>query len=162
MLNKTRLGRKSRAESIMVGELATGLFAIAIAIGLGLFPIWFILRRESSRSQNIEREIQAIKPLLNDMIISAIDEKIAMLYTYETMARGWERIETTRLETERKLLLNKMKSDIRALSRMKSMMTSDQKELSHSAIRTVVQELRNRAQNDIANDIENILTALLS
>jgi hypothetical protein len=92
MLNKTRLGRKSRAESIMVGELATGLFAIAIAIGLGLFPIWFILRRESSRSQNIEREIQAIKPLLNDMIISAIDEKIAMLYTYETMARGWERI----------------------------------------------------------------------
>lgn len=144
-----------------MGELV-GLIAIAVAIGVGLLPIWYILRRENKTSEIIKNEIKTIRPLLDVIIASAIDEKIAMLYTYETMVKGWQRTEGNRLEIERKLLLNKMKSDIRALSKLKSEMTSDQKELSHAAIGTVIKELRNHAQNDIADEIQNILTALLS
>lgn len=147
---------------VMVGELAIGLIAIAVAIGVGLFPIWYTLRGENKISKQIQKDIEQIKPLLSDIIKSGIDEKIAMFYTYETMAKGWQITRDNQLEIESKLLLYKMKSDIRALSKLKSTMTSDQKELAHSAIGMVIKELRNRAQNDIADEIQTTLTALLS
>ncbi len=55
-----------------------------------------------------------------------------------------------------------MKSDVRALSKLKSMMTPDQKEVANLEIRTVIGELRNHAQIDIAEEIQSILDVLLS
>jgi len=74
-------------------EIMIGLFAIAVGIGFGLAPIWHILRKESKTSDLMIQEIREIKPLLKDMIASSIDEKIAMLFTYETMVKGWQVIQ---------------------------------------------------------------------
>jgi hypothetical protein len=73
----------------MVGELLTGLIAIAVAIGVGFAPIWYILKGERNAIQGIQtqikkdmqdmrNELHATNSGLNEIVLSGIDEKITV------------------------------------------------------------------------------------
>jgi hypothetical protein len=42
----------------MIGELLTGLIAIAVGIAAGLSPIWYILKGERSAIQEIQTQMR--------------------------------------------------------------------------------------------------------
>jgi hypothetical protein len=73
-----------------VGELLVGLIAIAVAIAVGIGPIWHILRTERNTireiqtqmrtdMQNIISETRATNNRLEQIVLSGIDEKITVL-----------------------------------------------------------------------------------
>jgi hypothetical protein len=52
---------------LMVGELFAGLLAIAIVIGFGLLPIWYIGRKESNLSMSTQTQMIRTNELLEHL-----------------------------------------------------------------------------------------------
>jgi hypothetical protein len=130
----------------MAGELFLGLLAVAIAIGLGLFPIWYILRKESGISEANKKHMEDMNEYLHKIILSGIDEKISVLYTYEVNIDSWRHSHNLDMNFHTRIVTDKIKADLRALSKLQSIMTSDQKELCHGVIRGITKLMRDMAK----------------
>jgi uncharacterized protein YpmS len=72
-------------DSIMVGELLAGLVAIAIGIGVGLSPIWYILHGErktikeiqnqmNTKLDEVRTQVGTTNERLQQIVMSGIDE----------------------------------------------------------------------------------------
>jgi hypothetical protein len=144
----------------MVGEIFLGLLAVAIAIGLGLFPIWYILKKETGVSEANKKQMEDMNSFLHNIILSGIDEKISVLYTYEITIDSWRSTHNMDMNFHTRIVTDKIKSDIRALNKLKSIMTPDQKELCHGVIRGITGLMKDMAQSEKAGEIEDVAKLL--
>jgi hypothetical protein len=104
----------------MTGELGAGLIAIAVAIGVGLLPIWIILKKELGVIKDNKEEMRKTIDFLQKLTRYQIYEKIAMIST----AAG--RVPVAEVHTE--LFKNQLLSDLRAVREVKSELTEQQNE----------------------------------
>jgi hypothetical protein len=85
----------------MVGELLAGLIAIAVGIGVGLAPIWHVLRGEKNAIRDIQSQMKSdmeqirsethtTNSRLEQIVLSAIDEKITVLGRYIGWINTWK------------------------------------------------------------------------
>jgi hypothetical protein len=114
-----------------------GLLGIAIAIGFGLG--------------------KRVNDFLNETRRGTVDEKIAMLYGYAYDVKTWNSSDiNTKFKVER------IKSDLRSIGRMKKAIQQGQKEDLSRAKNQLVEELKNNKLDKEAYDIDTVFTSWLS
>jgi hypothetical protein len=166
-----RFKSKSRLDSIMVGELLVGLIAIAIGIGAGLGPIWYILHGEKKAIKDIQHhintkldevrsEVVTTNERLQQIVMSGIDEKIAVFTTYIDYIQTWSNKQTIIGPTYRNYI-DRIKSDIRSLAKYAASMNESQKVDVRGILRKIINALEVKNHHDEAGEL-NDLSILLS
>jgi hypothetical protein len=154
----------------MVGELLVGLIAIAVAIAVGIGPLWYILRGERNAireiqtqmktdMQNITSETRATNNRLEQIVLSGIDEKITVLGRYIDWTNTWK-IRENRTEEIFKNAVDSIKSDIRACAKYNSSMNPEQRTLLHGTLRKITEALQNKKYNEEAGEIKDLKETL--
>ena len=154
----------------MVGELLVGLIAIAVAIAVGLGPIWHILRTERNAirgiqtqmrtdMQNIINETRATNNRLEQIVLSGIDEKITVLGRCIDWINTWKSMED-RTEEIFENAVDSIKSDIRACAKYNSSMTPEQRTLLYGTLRKIIEALQNKKYHAEAGEIKDLKETL--
>jgi hypothetical protein len=133
----------------MVGELAGGLIAIAVAIAVGLLPIWIILKKELGVIKDNKEEMRKTIEFLRKLTRYQIYEKIAMIST----AHGRVPVAVEQVDFYKNQLL----SDLRAVREVISELTEQQREqlgIARTRIIDVIGDRFDTAEiNTVFNDI---------
>ena len=154
----------------MVGELLTGLIAIAVGIAAGLSPIWYILKGERSAikeiqtemridMQNIIAETRATNSRLEQIVLSGIDEKITVLGRCIDAINTWKSKED-RTEEIFKNAVDSIKSDIRACAKYNLSMNPEQRTLLHGTLRRIAEALQHKKYDAEAGEIKDLKETL--
>jgi hypothetical protein len=111
-----------------------GLLAIAVAIGFGLG--------------------KRVDDFLKETKRGTVDEKIAMLYGYAVEVKKWDNSDKTiQYKVER------IKSDLRSIGRMKKAIQQGQKEDLITAKDKLIGEMKTNNLKDEANDLERVFNS---
>jgi hypothetical protein len=126
-----------------MSEEFNGLIAIAIAIGVGLgvgiAPVWIILRRELGFYKESHQKMIQMNKFLEDITLSGIDEKIAMLYGYTNDVKEWE---SKGIDVS--FMTEKIVSDLTALTRIDERIINDQRIRLNEAITRLIRAMNNK------------------
>jgi hypothetical protein len=154
----------------MEGDLLVGLIAIAIAIAVGLGPIWYILRSERNiireiqtqmrtDMQDIKSEIHATNNRLEQIVLSGIDEKITVLGGYIDWINSWKNREDITEEIF-KNAADRIKSDIRSCAKYNSSMKEDQRTHLYGVLRRIIEALQSKKYDTEAGEIKDVKEVL--
>jgi hypothetical protein len=156
----------------MVGELLVGLIAIAVAIAVGIGPIWHILRSERNTirgiqtqmrtdMQNIISETRATNNRLEQIVLSGIDEKITVLGRCVDWIKTWKSRED-RTEEIFENVVDSIKSDVRACAKYNMSMNTEQRTLLYGTLRRISEALHNKEYHSEAGEIKDLRETLFS
>jgi hypothetical protein len=124
-------------------EEFNGLLAIAIAIGVGLCvgiaPVWVILRRELGFYKKSHEEMVKMNKFSEDITLSGIDEKIAMLYGCINDVQDWE---SKGIDVG--FMTEKIVSDLIALTRLNKRIIDDQRIRLNEVITRLIRAMDNK------------------
>jgi hypothetical protein len=154
----------------MAGELEVGLIAIAVAIAVGLGPIWYILHSEkklikdiqtqmNTRLNEIWNQVHNTNEGLQKVITSGIDEKIAVFTTYIPYIQSWTKKENG-IDAIYRNYIDRIKFDMSALGKFALSMNDNQRINFHSISRRIVETLENKNYHDEAGEIKDVSIAL--
>jgi hypothetical protein len=102
-----------------------GLWASALTVAVGIvgvgIMVWYELRKQNSKFKEAKDELNNMNGFLHSITVGQIHEKIAILNNTVTEIPSWK---SEDVEYKR----NKMSSDVRVISEVKSFLTAQQRE----------------------------------
>lgn len=156
----------------MVGELLVGLIAIAVGIGVGLSPIWYILHGErktiqeiqtqmNTKLKEVEVQVRTTNDRLQRIVMSGVDEKIAVFTTFIDYVQTWKNKQTT-TEPAYKNFIDRVKSDVNALAKYTLLMDVNQRVNVQGVLRKIIETLENKSYREEAGELKDLSTILFS
>ena len=130
-----------------------------------LWPTSYLayIKQELGVSINNQTQMIRTNELLEQLMSSGIDEKISIFHTYENLVKTWNNKDLTNpVYSQQKSMSDKIKADVRAVSKLASRMTSDQKEVSHGVLRRIMTALIEKGFEDEADQIEDAIATIFA